>query len=228
MEEIFTPNFKGPTLKQIMIFELISWYGRNFRKRKSKIPIISPLLLDIGCGGNFTNGWLHIDFFHFPRVKFWKKRIHTRSAEIEMDLRYPINSKDNICDGIYSGHTIEHLYPDEAYKLLCELYRILKPGCFLRINFPDIEKYVNFYLGNAISEEFHTFKTGCEAICTITQNYGHHSTWDKKLMFKALNSVGFVNIKEVIFGEEGTDKRLIKEEWVRKWESIVVEAQKPI
>ncbi len=28
-----------------------------------------------------------------------------------MDLRYPFNCPDNPVDGIYSGHTIEHLWP---------------------------------------------------------------------------------------------------------------------
>ncbi len=111
--------------------------------------------------------------------------------------------------------------------MLCEIYRILKPNCWLRINCPDLEKYVNYYIGKESNPEFNMFKTGCEAISTITQNYWHHSAWDEKLIIEALKSVGFTNIKKVKFGEEGTDKRLIKEEEVRKWETIVVEAQKP-
>ena len=42
----------------------------------------------------------------------------------------------------------------------------------------------------------------------------------------ALKRAGFSNIKKVEFGIEGTDNRIIKEEDVRKWETIVVEAQK--
>jgi predicted SAM-dependent methyltransferase len=228
MREKFTPNFKGPTLKQIIKFELISWYGRNFKRNKSKIrPTSKLLLVDLGCGLNFKDGWVHVDFFTLPKLKFWRKYLSNQKPEIQTDFRYPLKCESNSVDGIYSGHTIEHLYPDEAYKFLCEIFRILKHGCWLRINFPDLEKYVNYYLGKECNPEFLMFETGCEAISIITQNYGHHSAWDEKLIYKALNNIGFVNIKKVKFGEEGTDKRLIKEEVVRKWETIVVEAQKP-
>jgi predicted SAM-dependent methyltransferase len=229
MKEKFTPDFGGPTLKQIMKFEFISWFGRHFRRYKSKIASTqNPLLLDLGCGSNFTEGWVHVDFFKMRKLKFWKNYSLDQKPEIETDLRYPIICEDNFVDGIYCGHTIEHLYPNEAYKLICEIFRILKPGCWLRINFPDLEKFVNYYSGKKSCQEFSMFKTGCEAISTITQNYGHHSSWDEKLIFKALNNVGFINIKKVKFGEEGFDKRLIKEEDVRKWETLVVEAQKPL
>ena len=229
MKEEFTPNFSGTTFKQIIVFEFLSWYGRCFRRNKSKIRLTKkPLLLDLGCGSNFKEGWVHVDFFRMPRLKFWKKYSSNQKPEIETDLRYSIKCEDNSVDGVYSWHTIEHFYPKEAYKLLCEIFRILKPGCWLRINFPDLEKFINYYLGNESRQEFLMFKTGCEAISTITQDYGHHSAWDEKLIFKALINVGFINIKKVKFGEEGSDKRLIKEEEVRKWETLVVEAQKPL
>jgi predicted SAM-dependent methyltransferase len=229
MEEKFTPNFGGPTFKEILKFELISWYGRNFRKRRSKIAgNQKPILLDLGCGSNFKKGWTHVDFFKIPEFKFWRKQLKKQKPEIETDLRYPIKCDDNSVEGIYCGHTLEHLYPDKAYNLLCEMYRILKPNGWLRINFPDLGSYVNYYNGNESNPEFSLFKTGCEAISTITQNYGHHSAWDEKLISLALKNVGFINIKKVKFGEEGTDKRLIKEEGVRQWETLVVQAQKPV
>ena len=68
--------------------------------------------------------------------------------------------------------------------------------------------------------------TGCEAISTITQNYGHHSAWDEVLLNNTLKQAGFSNIKKVEFGKEGSDSRIIKEEQAREWETIVIEAQK--
>jgi len=168
------PNFKEPEFKQILLFELKSFIGRKFFKRKSKFPLRCP---------------------------------------------------DSICDGCYSSHTLEHLYPDKAYKLLNEIYRILKPGCWLRIVLPDIKRSVDFYNGKIKITEY-TF--GAEAISNCTQNWGHHSTWDEELLTYALKSVGFTNIKNVKYGEEGSDKRLIKELDSRKSESFVMEAQKPL
>lgn len=228
MGNAFNYSFSGPKLYDILIFEIKSYICRRFFKNRGRIiPQKFPILLDIGVGGNYRENWTHVDFYLTPRYKFWKKYSPRKKPEIQMDLRYPFNCPDNIVDGIYSGHTLEHLWPDEAIRLLHELYRILKPTCWLRINTPDIEKYINFYIGTNKTPEFTKFNTGCEAISSITQNFGHHSAWDETLLTLALKSVGFINIKKVEFGIEGTDKRIIKEEEVRKWETIVIEAQKP-
>ncbi|HRR19648.1 MAG TPA: methyltransferase domain-containing protein [Ignavibacteriales bacterium] len=230
MSEKFTPDFGGPTLKQTIVFELISWYGRYFRKNRSNINKIrkNTILIDLGFGSNYTDGWIHIDFFSMPKIKFWKKNKLNHKPDIETDLRYPLKCKDNSVDGVYCGHTIEHLWPNEAYRLLREIYRVLKPGSWLRINFPDLKLYIDFYNKIKVSHEFNVFKSGAEAISNVTQNYGHHSVWDEELIIKALSNIGFVNSKKVEFGKEGTDKRLIKEEQARKWETLVIEAQKPL
>lgn len=225
VKEKDTPDFSGPTLKQIIKFELISWYGKCFRRNKSKIILTKkPLLLDLGCGSNFKEGWVHVDFFKMPRLKFWKKYSSNQKPEIETDLRYPLKCSSNVVDGVYSGHTLEHLYPDKACQLLGEIFRVLKPKCWLRINVPDLKRTVDFYNGKISIPEF---KFKAEAISDLTQNWGHHSVWDEELLSKALEMMGFRNIRRVDFGKEGTDKRLIKEEEVRRSETLVIEAQKP-
>ena len=220
-------NFRGPTLKEILYFEVISFLGRKFKKRSSLIKKSqNAILLDVGAGSNYCDGWLHVDFYLTPRLKFWKKYPKRKTPEIQMDLRFPFNCDSNIIDGIYSGHTLEHMWPNEAQNLLKELYRILKPGAWLRINVPDIEKYIEFYNGKFSSPEFEQYTFGCEAISIITQNYGHHSSWDFQFLKYMLEKNGFTNVRKVEFGVEGSDQRLIKEESVRKWETLVVEARK--
>ncbi len=221
MKQIY-PNYKEPKFSSQLQFEIVSWLGRHFQKRKSRIIAgKEPLLLDIGVGTNFIQGWTHVDFFTF-RIKFWKT--YTNLAEVQTDLRYPLNCHDDIVDGVYSGHTLEHLYPNHAYFLIAEIYRILKPGGWLRINVPDLEIAIDYYMGKNNVFNY-TFKA--EAIANLTQNSGHHSVWNEELLKYALETSGFVKIKKVEFGIEGTDKRLIKENKVRKFESIAIEAQKP-
>lgn len=216
---------KFNSLKGLITFEILSWYGRNLKKRRNKIiPQNSPILLDLGAGSNYKENWIQADFFLLPRLKFWKKYPHRNKPELELDLRYPIKCPDNTVDGIYCGHTLEHLYPNEAISRLNEIFRILKPSCWLRINVPDLELAVNFYNGK---NNIFQHNTGCEAISSFCQNWGHRSAWDEILLTKKLKAIGFVNIKRVKFGEEGTDKRLIKEENTRKEVTLVIEAQKP-
>ena len=83
---------------------------------------------------------------------------------------------------------------------------------------------MNFYIGkNNVLD----FDTGCEAISSLTQHWGHKSTWDEEYLSKTLRAVGFINVKKVEYGIEGHDQRLIKEPESRKFESIVMEAKRP-
>lgn len=210
--------------KYINSFELYSSLGRRFKSNKSKIPINKyPVLLDLGVGENYKKGWVHVDFYSF-KFKFWKKRPYRQRPEVEMDLRYPLKCPANTIDGIYSSHTIEHLNYCDAQHLLKEIYRSLKPLCWLRISVPDLEIYIDYYLGK---NQKLRFETGCEAISYLTQSCGHKSTWDRHSLTKVLCDVGFINVKKVVYGEEGSDPRLIKETASRKCESLVIEAQKP-
>ena len=104
MNEIY-PNFEGPKFRHQLHFEITSWFGRRFKRHKSKIvQTDSPLLLDIGVGENYQDGWTHIDFYSL-KLKFWEKSV--RRPEIETDLRYPLICPSNVVDGVYSGHTLE-------------------------------------------------------------------------------------------------------------------------
>jgi len=213
-------------LKSTLIFEIISFLGRSFKKRKSEILTNKiPILLDLGVGNNYKEGWLHADFYIF-RFRFWRKSSKIKKPEIELDLRYPLRCPSDSVDGVYTSHTLEHLYPDDAINLLKEIYRILNPNSFLRIIVPDIELAVNFYTKKHIG--LLEYDTGCEAISDFTQNWGHKSAWDFEFLSKVLNEIGFYNIKKVEFGKEGSDKRLIKETEGRRRDSLVVEAQKPL
>lgn len=210
--------------KYVNIFEIYSLLGRKFKINRSKVPThVNPILIDLGVGNNYKTGWIHVDFYSF-HLKFWKNKRRVRKPEVEMDLRYPIKCPDDIVDGIYSSHTLEHLNYKDAKFLLSEIYRILKPCSWLRICVPDLQKYINFYIGKECDLPY---EDGCEAISSLTQEWGHKSTWDKNYLKKILYQIGFINIKKVDYGKEGSDPRLIKEPETRKLESLVMEAQKP-
>lgn len=216
------------SLKGMLLFEIRSWVGRNVYRNRSQISINNDsVLLDLGVGLNFTENWVHADFYSslnpITRI-FGKKDNVSRQPEVQLDLRYPLNCPSNSVDGVYTSHTIEHLLPHEAVNLLKEIFRVLKADRWLRIVVPDVRIVVDYYVGKNNRFEF---STGCEAIMHITQNWGHRSSWDEEFLSRILASVGFVNIKKVEYGIEGHDSRLIKESESRKFESLVMEAQKP-
>jgi predicted SAM-dependent methyltransferase len=207
-------------LKGLLRFEFISLYGRLFFHKKP-ILINDNNLLHLGCGSNKFAGWVNADFY--SGIKFWKK--HKNQPDWMLDLRYPLNCYDNIWDGVFSEHTLEHLYPNQALTLLKELYRTMKKGAWLRISVPDLAKYVDYYCGKQVNETFKRWPTGCEAIRSLTQNWIHLSVWDSKLLSRFLQEAGFINVQEVKFGE-GTDSKLLRDSEDRRWESLYMEAQK--
>ena len=219
-------NFKKyNTLLGQITFESLSFLGRKIYWRRNKLSIKrNTILLDLGSGNNYKEGWINADFFHFPFIKLLKRFNNYKYPDFELDLRYPIRSESCSIDGVFSCHTLEHLYPDEAFNLLKEVYRILKPCSWLRICIPDLELAVEFYNGN---NTLYQFDTGCEAISDMCQNWGHKSAWDRELLTKCLDDVGFEKITKTEYGKTGTDKRLIIEDDSRKNVSLVIEAMKP-
>ncbi len=207
------------TWTELLRFEVTSWYGRTFLNKSPALKTNEKNLLNLGCGTSRFKDWVNADFF----VIISKNK----RPDWSLDLRYALNCEDNVWDGVFTEHALEHLYPDRALHLLKELHRTMKPGAWLRVTVPDLEKYVNYYYGKESHEQFHLmFETGSEGIRTLTQDFIHLSTWDARLLTTFLEKAGFVNIKKVSF-MEGTDRTLLKDKEDRVWETLYIEAQKP-
>ena len=212
-------------LKGVFRFEFISLYGRFLLNSKPKLNLDGKNLLNLGCGESKFETWINADFFSVGFRTFLKK--NAVRPDWMLDLRFPLNCDNDVWDGVFTEHTLEHLYPDQALRLLQELYRTMKPGAWIRITVPDLKRYIAYYSGQKIHENFDSYETGCEAIRCLTQDYFHVSLWDSKFLEKCLNKLGFVNVKEVSF-RQGTDPSLLKDKEERAWETLYMEAQKPI
>lgn len=163
--------------------------------------------------------WVNADFF--VGWKPWR----TYAVDWMIDLRYPLNCDNDVWDGVFREHTLEHLHPAHALALIKEIDRTLKPGGWFRVNVPNLKKYVDNYIGKTSDEKFHQWPSGCEAIHALTQNWGHLSVWDPGLLGRFLREAKFPHPKEVGF-REGTDTRLLKDNPERRWETLYMEAQK--
>jgi len=77
----------------------------------------------------------------------WDRTI--RRFDIVKGLPYAARS----VDAIYSSHTLEHLYLDDARKVLEECQRVLKPGGCLRVALPDGERWASDLISGYSDEE---------------------------------------------------------------------------
>jgi SAM-dependent methyltransferase len=194
------------------LFELKSWLGRTFyRARAPTYPY-----LNIGCGEHIMPGFENMDFYCF-RGRARARRI------VGHDLRFPMPYADESFTGAYSEHCLEHLYPHQALQFLTEVRRILRPGGVFRCVVPDLEKYVRYYMGDCVAPEFGQFRSGCEAIWSLTQDWGHLSVWDSNMLTEKLREVGFAEASATRFAE-GRQAPLLIDTPARRWESLYVEA----
>src|SRR5262245_22183661 len=114
----------------------------------------APRLLHLGCGLSAPPEWVNVDgslnawLAQHPVLKKLIATLHLiprSAADIPWptnitiaDLRKQLPFRDCEFDAVYSSHTLEHLYRDEALRLLREAHRVLKPGGICRSLVPDL------------------------------------------------------------------------------------------
>jgi predicted SAM-dependent methyltransferase len=216
MPEFGVPEalFPQATLRGLLRFEMKSFLGRLLYRRH--VTPRSPYL-QVGSGRNVIHGFENLDFFS---VKPAELKLQVRRH----DLRYPLPYPDESFRGAVSEHVLEHLYAHQAIALMRELHRVLKPGGILRMVVPDLGKYIRFYhTPSSMPKMQRSYRSGCEALWSLTQNWGHVSVWDAPMMTKQLLAAGFSSAKEVAYGK-GADPGLIIDDPSHEWESLYVEA----
>jgi len=173
-------------------------------------------LLNLGCGPVRYPELVNADFYTFG----WILLGFSRPPEWVMDATKPWKCPDNYWDGIFTEHVLEHLSYKDAIFAIGECYRTLKPGAWLRISVPDIDKFIGF---EHLKDKYQRRPV---AVSVAAQHFEHRSVWDVSLMMEVAAECGFTNIREIEFGC-GTDEKLIKDQEERREESLYVEAQKP-
>lgn len=92
--------------------------------------------LHLGSGTNYIEGLINVEGFVGRRRDAW------------LDFRNPLPFADASTHFVWCSHTLEHLFPDEAIKLLAEVRRILKPDGIARIATPDFEYALKIAAGH--------------------------------------------------------------------------------
>ncbi len=117
------------------------------KKQYDKIALSYMLecnkILDVGCGTgrfmlNYPSRIKGVDHNKESVETCLKKGYDVIRADV---TKLPF--EDNSFDGVHCSHVIEHLQPNEAYKLLSELVRVLKKNGVLVIRTPML--YPGFY-----------------------------------------------------------------------------------
>jgi SAM-dependent methyltransferase len=95
---------------------------------------MSTSYLNLGCGNRFHPAWTNVDF------------VSNAPGVIAHNLLKGIPAADNSADVVYHSHVLEHFLRADGQRFVAECLRVLKPGGWLRVAVPDLEKIVRSYL----------------------------------------------------------------------------------
>lgn len=189
--------------------KLVCWANKN-KIIKPKEEVVK---VNIGSGLAVAQDWINIDanihalFSKWPKpilkvlyrksgANYWftqKEYLHILKDHtfIHYNVEYGIPFPNNSVDYLYSSHLLEHLFKEDAEKLLKESYRVLKKGGTIRICVPDLEYAISLYKKGykkqALELFFPTSKTGYLS--------RHKYMYDFDMLKQPLKKTGFTNIK---------------------------------
>lgn len=180
--------------------------------------------LNLGSGPVSVPGWINIDcspnvvLDRLPLVKDvlhkvgilqpghlapWSRDI------VRRDLRKPLPFEDGMVDAIYSSHTLEHMYSEDARALLSETRRVLRADGVLRLALPDAAIWAREFLdgltagrsdaGQKLNERLlaHPARAPRGVRAVLFRVNGHTHLWQPSvpLLEEMLAGAGFSKVK---------------------------------
>jgi len=128
-------------------------------------------VLHVGCGPYSLSG-LHETF----RTDEWQEVRLDIDPNVKPDIISSITDMSPVSsqsvDAIWSSHNIEHIYPHEVPIALAEFYRVLKPGGFVLITLPDIQKVAEYVAQGNLEEPLYISAAGPIAAIDILYGLG--------------------------------------------------------
>ena len=134
--------------------------------------------LHIGPGKTYLPGWINVDIFSNVRADIYSSALA---------LPYPTETFDLI----YASHVLEHFSRHMVLAALTHWRHLLKVGGILRLAVPDFTAIVERYEETSDLEELLGLLYGGQSSALN----GHCVVFDKKLLTKYLNMVGFSKIR---------------------------------
>jgi len=153
---------------------------------KNALRYNKNIKLNLGSGGVHIDGYLSVDLKD--------KRTHILMDACKMTF------KDNSVSEIIASHLFEHISPYKALDTLVHWKKILKPGCKLIMEMPDIEALCKAFI-NANKEQRYGF-LNCVYGAVNTTSEGEQSDitsphlwgWYPEILFDLMSQAGFVDI----------------------------------
>jgi predicted SAM-dependent methyltransferase len=153
------------------------------------------LNVNLGCGPHYVEGMINCDGNLFNRIDLW------------LDLRRALPFPDASVAVAYTSHTLEHLFPDDALKLLREIRRVLRPDGIARIAVPDVGHFFRIAEGKAHSGWPRNFEDPVgQAVNYLFCDGQHKYAYNYAILADFANQAGFSEVTHVS-GEHGLEPK---------------------
>lgn len=214
------------------------WVKRN----RKFIPRNEVDKINMGCGFVVADQWINIDaspnflFSNFPvplleilysvsGSRQWYSKNEYREIMgghtfVHHDVKYGIPFPDESVSYVYSSHLLEHLYKNDAKKLLKEAFRVLRKGGIVRICVPDLEHAISLYENGNKEEALDYFFDPSESRYLGIHRY----MYDFDSLKELLEYAGFTSIERCSYQEGATPDLEVLD--CRPSETLYVEARK--
>jgi predicted SAM-dependent methyltransferase len=174
--------------------------------------------LNWGCGEGAPSGWINSDLKSGPGI------------DISCDIRDGLPLETDSIDYVVSIHALPEIPYFDLNDVLEELRRVLKPGGYLRLVLPDLDRGIDAYRRN---DSFYFLIPDHEARSIgakfVTQMiwYGYSRTlFTRDFVEEILVNAGFSRVEHVDFRHTTSPYDEIVELDDRERESLFVEAVK--
>jgi predicted SAM-dependent methyltransferase len=192
--------------------------------------------LQLGSGSNLYEGWLNTDVVDYKR----------KNEVVYLDARMAFPLPDDSFDAVFSEHMIEHVsYPDGLH-CLHECHRVLRPGGKIRIATPSLRRLIALYDAeqSGLQQRYLRWATDVFVehadvylpgfvVNNFFRNWEHQFIYDEDTLRHALETAGFVDVKEWPVGESddpalaGLERHMRSAAEFNAYETMVLEARKP-
>lgn len=164
-------------------------------ERKRARPLAErqrPLKFHLGCGDTYLEGWVNMDMAR-----------PGRKLDLRWDLRRGLPFAANTADAVFSEHFFEHLDLQSALQLMIKCRRVLVSGGIFRTGVPNLERYINAYVGedSVIDDVRPGRPTKALALGELFFFHGHQSMYDAETLALMLTEAGFSHVEQSSFGK---------------------------
>lgn len=199
--------------------------------------------INLGCGLAVARGWTNVDASLNALVASWPRWMHKllyrlsganryysldqycdllgKHVFIHHDLSDSIPLKDDTADFVYSSHFLEHLFKQDALRLLKESHRVLKSGGIVRVCVPDLAYAVSLYVNGEREKMLENYFFVEDKDSFLAR---HKYMYDFTLLKNVLEQVGFVDVTQCAYRKGRTPDIEILDN--RPEETLFIEARK--